>query len=95
MLAEGPLDALACRWLHSGTEYFAAADTSFMHNWRPERTDGRRVIVEADSDAQGYAAACALQNALEAMGRAVEVKLQPPGCKERENDNRSEQRLDL
>ncbi|MCY4563388.1 MAG: toprim domain-containing protein, partial [Gammaproteobacteria bacterium] len=73
VLAEGPVDALACRWLHPEAECLATGGTAGLTGWSPPIDDDRSVLIEPDGDAPGRRAAIALQTLLLACGRPCRI----------------------
>ena len=64
VLAEGAVDALACRWLHPEAECLAMGGTAGISAWRPAPGDDRTVLVEADGDSDGDLAPIRLRERL-------------------------------
>ena len=73
VLAEGALDALACRWLHPEAECLAMGGTAGVAAWAPRLSDRRPVLIEADGDAPGRRAAIEVQTLLLACGYACRI----------------------
>ena len=73
VLAEGPVDALACRWLHPEAECLATGGTAGLTGWSPPIDDDRPVVIETDGDVPGRRAALEVQTLLLACGRRCRI----------------------